>query len=222
MVLAIIAAICYIVVKFIKSRGSKSNNTTPSAMESSRNTDETDGANQTALNQCIRMSPNNHPHIGVTAPTPGHQAPQMYNDHHFGGSGPYSIRHLFGSVSSDCSSIPSRKSSAGYESATGSFRCHPQYAANYSPRCYCEHAYDPRLTIPPQHYQPQEVTEDEHSNTQLSNSQLVQSTTTNLSNPKPTMRRNSSDPNISRHKQPPMRPLEEQRTKKLLSSSAQQ
>ena len=223
-VLAVIAAICFIVNKLTK--GKRNNNTSGDVENGKGKVDEADGPDQTALKQRIEMNPIDQPHIGaVIAPTPGNQVPQMYNNHHFGGSGPFYIRPLFGSASSGHSSIPSRKSSAGYESGTGSFHCPcSQYAANYSPRCcHCEHPCDQRFTspsIPPEHYQPHEQMEDEHDNAQLCNSQQLQSTTTNLSTPKPPMRRNSSDPNISRHKQPPLRPLEEQRTKKLLSSSS--
>ena len=222
-VLAVIAAICFIVNKLTK--GKRNNNTSGDVENGKGKVDEADGPDQTALKQRIEMNPIDQPHIGaIIAPTPGNQVPQMYNNHHFGGSGPFYIRPLFGSASSGHSSIPSRKSSAGYESGTGSFHCPcSQYAANYSPRCcHCEHPCDQRFTssISPQHYQPHEQMEDEHDNAQLSNSQQLQSTTTNLSTPKPPMRRNSSDPNISRHKQPPLRPLEEQRTKKLLSSSS--
>lgn len=47
----------------------------------------------------------------------------------------------------------------------------------------------------------------------------LQPVTTNLSKAKPLLWRSSSDPNISRHKQPLFRPLEEQRIKQLFGSS---
>ena len=81
-VLAVIAAICFIVGKFTNGEGSKN---TPGKGESGTGkAGETDGLDQTAPKQRVEM-----------------------NLIHFGGSGPYPVRPLIGSVSSDHSVIPS-------------------------------------------------------------------------------------------------------------------
>ena len=120
----------------------------------------------------IAMNPiNPQPHIAVFAPTPGNHLPEMHPQ------GPIFVRPLFGSTTSDHSSIPSHKSSAEYKSATGSFHYSSSpYAANHYPPlrcCHCEH--DHNCTPVPQHqqhhHQQQQERLDEHDNPELVNSQ---------------------------------------------------
>ena len=217
--LATIAAVTYLIKARLNRR--KDRNNSPRNVESGtrrdKENDEVRVQPPVLTQNDIAMNPiNPQPNIAVFAPTPGNHLPEMYPQ------GPMFARPLFGSNSS---SIPSRKSSAGYESATGSFHCScSPYAANHypPPRC-CHYEHNHCCTPVPQHQQHQQQQErlDEHDNPELINSQQQPAATTNLSNPKPQMRRNLSDPNISRHKHSPSRSLQQdQRTKKLLSSSS--
>jgi len=182
--------------------------------------------------------PQVNPQIAFTAATP-HGNPLPHNVIYPNPMEPYFPRPQFGS-SSDRSSIHSRKSSVGYESGTAS-AVFP-YACPYNPhvtnsyahyhkcvhdsthchKCVCSHddhdmcCSDARLHQQQQQHQQQQ----NHNCRQVSDSQQLQPNAANASSPRPPMRRNSSDPNISRHKQPSSRPLEEQRSNKLLSSSS--
>ena len=173
----------------------------------------------------MAMNPiNRHPDIAIHAPTPGHNMP----GHNMPGIYPQGLmlaRQFCGSTNSDQSSIHSRKSSMGYESGTESClctRCSP-CASNYQPPrrcCNCDQHYTSIPQHQQHHQQLQEQPEDEQDNGELVNNQQQPAVTTNLSNPKSSMRRNLSDPNISRHKQPPPSRSLEERTTKLLSSSS--
>lgn len=215
--LAVIIAATYL----IRARSKRKESNTPRDTENgAANVNENEVVRMQQIQNAIAMNPINQPRIAVYAPTPGNHMPEIYPP------GQMFARPLFGSANSDHShsSVPSRKSSAGYESGTDCSctytRCSP-YASNYSPPrcCHCDRYY----TTVPQHQQHQqqqlERPDDEPDNRELPNSQQQPAANTNLNNPK-SMRRNLSDPNISRHKQPSSRTLEDQRTKKLLSSSS--
>ena len=224
--LAMIAAVTCVIIT--KSR--RKERSTPRTTESGAanvNENEVAHVQPAALMQSgITMNPiNPQPHIDIAvhAPTPGHHNMPMSGMYR---QGPMMV---YGSANSNHShsSIPSRKSSAGYESGTESCHCsymrYSPYASNYQPRCcHCDRHYTPLPQHQEHHHHQQQVerVEDEQDNTELVNSQQQPAATTNFGSSKSSIRRNLSDPNISRHKQPPSRSLVEQRTTKLLSSSS--
>ena len=202
-----------------------------------KNRDNTDGGdvengagdNQTQLpaqnGPChMTMNPINQPQIAVIAATPhdmnGNYAHNVYP------LGPYFPRPHFGSASSEHTTTSSRKSSGGtgYESGLGSGMYPYAFspcASNHFPRCACN--CEPDAYHGSYHHQEQETQQPiqrDHSGSATTSQQLTSSSNNNLTAARPTMRRNSSDPNISRHKPSPCRPLDEQRNNKLLSSSS--
>ena len=174
--------------------------------------------------QTISLNHGYQPQIAVIAATPHDMNGGLVHDvYPYGPNFPRpnlgSPRPHFGSASSNHSSAPSRKSSAGYESGTGSGIFPYAYSpcAIHYPRGACNYEVDAYHCCHQQHNLPQQQQPDH--NRQMVNSQEL--STTNLdTTARPPMRRNLSDPNISRHKQPASRPLEEQRSNKLLSSSS--
>ena len=174
----------------------------------------------------MAMNRINQPQIAVIAATPhdmnGNLAHNVYP------LGPYFPRPHFGSASSDHSSAPSRKNSGGTGSESGLGSGMYPYtfspcASNHFPRCACncEHdAYHHHVGYQHQEQEPQQPIQHDHSGSATTSQQLTTSSNNNLTAARPAMRRNSSDPNISRHKPSPCRPLDEQRSNKLLSSSS--
>ena len=212
--LAVIGAVTYLIGKKWKRKEN-----TPRSIESgTTNVNEVVHTQPAPVVQNgIAMNPiNPQPHIAVHAPTPGHHMPGIYPQ------GPMFVRPLFGSTNSDHSHS---STSVGYESGTDcSCTRYSPYASNHQPpRCsHCDRYCYTHIPQHQQHHQQQlqEQPEDEQDNGELVNNQQQPPATTNLSNSKSSVRRNLSDPNISRHKQPPSRSLVDQRTTKLLSSSS--
>ena len=140
--------------------------------------------------------------------------------HHMYPFEPYFPKPHLCSTSSDHSSAPTRKSSTGCESETGSginpctFSTCTTY--HYS-RGACNYEVDGYHYCHQQHNLPWQQQPDH--NGQMVNSQELSTTNLNAT-AWPPMRRNLSDPNISRHKQPASTPLGEQRNNKLSSSSS--
>ena len=177
----------------------------------------------------MTINPINQPQIAVIAATP-HNMNGSFAHNVYPPGGPYFPRPQFGSTSSDHSSAPSRKSSGGtgYESGLGS----GVYPCGFSPypsnhmhcsRCACN--CEPDVYHGFHHHQqqqeePQQPVQHDHNGSAMASQQLTTSSNNNLTPVRPPMRRNSSDPNISRHKPSPCRPLDEQTSNKLLSSSS--
>ena len=170
--------------------------------------------------QLMTINPNYHPQIDVIAGTPydvnGNFA---YNVHH---SGPYFPRPFHSSSISNYSSALSRKSTAdtGYGSGSvvypGRFS---SYASNhmYCSRCACNREPDAYQVDFHQQQQeePQKPVQHDHYESVTANRHLLMSLNNNLTTARPSMRRNSVDTNISRHKASPYRPEDN-----LLSSSS--
>ena len=187
--------------------------------------EENNQENRTQQNRAQHITINQknpQPDIAIFAPTPGSNVNPA---HHMYSMDPcLHVEPCFhhSSVSSECSSIPSRKSSTGYGSATGSavfHYCNSPCIANRYPRCACNN-YDTNIQQQVQQQFHEDLQHD-HNERVASTQRLQQPATMNISNMNTqVLRRNSSDPNISRHKQPSSRPLEEHRSNKLLSSSS--
>ena len=175
--------------------------------------------------QHITMHPINHPQV-VIAATPDNMSSNFV--HNVYPSVPYFSRPYHDLHSSDYySSAPSQKSSAGtgYESEIGS-NVYPygfsSYAGNhmYCPRCV--RTYEPNAYHVGFHQQqqeePQKLVQHDQYESVTASQQLLTSSNINLTTARPPMRRNSSDPNISKHKPSPCRPLDEQTRNIRLSS----
>ena len=165
-------------------------------------------------NNGIQIIPLNH-QPQIASPHDMNRSPV----HHMYPFGPYFLRPHLSSTSSDHSSAPTRKSSGGYESVTGSginpCTFSPCATHHYSRgACNCE--IDGYHCCHQQHNLPWQQQPDH--NGQMVNSQEL--STANFNAAWPPMQCNLSDSNISRNKQPASRPLEEQRNNKLLSSSS--
>lgn len=177
----------------------------------------------------MTINPINQPQIAVIAATPHNMNGSFA--HNVYPAGPYFPRPHYGSTSSDHSSAPSRKSSGGtgYESGLGSavYPCgfSSPYPSNHMhcSRCACNYEPDVYHGFHQQQQQqeePQQPVQHDLNGSAMASQQLTTSSNNNLIPARPPMRRNSSDPNISRHKPSPCRPLDEQTSNKLLSSSS--
>ena len=178
----------------------------------------------------MTINPINQPQIAVIAATPHNMNGSFA--HNVYPAAPYFPRPHYGSTSSDHSSAPSRKSSVGtgYESGLGSavYPCgfSSPYPSNHMhcSRCACNcepdvyHGFHQHQQQ--QQEEPQQPVQHDHNGSAMASQQLTTSSNNNLTPARPPMRRNSSDPNISRHKPSPCRPLDEQTSNKLLSSSS--